>query len=54
MGVMEGRKLFSLVGREYGCKGKEITEFLRNDPDVVTIYLKKGQDLQVKLESLFL
>jgi len=54
LGVMEGRKLFSLVGREYGYKGKEITEFLRNDPDVVTIYLKKGQDLQVKLESLFL
>ncbi len=31
-GVMVGRKLFSLAGREYGDKGKEIAEFQGKDP----------------------
>jgi len=53
VGVMEGRRLFSLVGREYGYKGKEIAEFLGKDPAAVTGYLRRGQDLQAKLESLF-
>jgi REP element-mobilizing transposase RayT len=53
-GVMEGRRLFSLMGREYGYKGKEIAEFLGKDPAAVTGYLRRGQDLQAKLESLLL
>ncbi len=43
MGGMEGRRLFSLVGRE-------IEEFLEKDPAAVTGYLRRGQDLQVQME----
>ena len=53
-GVMEGRKLFSLAGREYGYKGKEIAEFLGKDPAAVTGYLRRGQDLREKMERLIL
>ena len=53
-GVMEGRRLFTLVGREYGYKGKEIAEFLRKDPAAVTGYLRGGQDLRAKIERLVL
>ncbi len=53
-GVMEGRRLFSLVGREYGYKGKEMAEFLGKDPAAVTGYLRRGQDLQDKTERLIL
>ena len=53
-GVMEGRKLLSLAGREYGHKGKEIAEFLGKDPAAVTGYLKRSQDLRAKMESLIL
>jgi REP element-mobilizing transposase RayT len=50
-GVMEGRKLFSLAGREYGYKGKEIAEFLGKDPAAVTGYFRRSQDLRAKMES---
>lgn len=50
--VMEGRKLFSLTGKEYGYKGKEIAEFLRKDPAAVTGYLIRSQDLKAKMEGL--
>lgn len=52
--VMEGRRLFSLAGREYGYKGKEIAEFLGKDPAAVTGYLRRGQDLREKMERLIL
>ena len=51
-GVMEGRKLFSLAGSEYGYKGKEIAVFLAKDPASVTGYLRRGQDLRDKKERL--
>ena len=51
---MEGRKLFSLAGREYGYKGKEIAEFLGKDPAAVTGYLRRGQDLRAKMKRLIL
>ncbi len=50
--VMEGRKMFSLAGKEYGYKGKEIAEFLGKDPAAVTGYLRRGQDLRGKMERL--
>jgi REP element-mobilizing transposase RayT len=53
-GVMEGRRLFSLVGREYGYKGREMGEFLGKDPASVTGYLRRGQDLRDKTERLIL
>jgi len=51
-GVMEGRRLFSLTGREYGYKGNEIAVFLEKDPASVTGYLRRGEDLQSKKERL--
>ena len=53
-GVMKGRKLFSLAGREYGYKGKEIAEFLGKDPAAVTGYLRRGQELRAKMQRLIL
>jgi hypothetical protein len=50
--VMEGRKLFTLVAREYGYKGKEIAAHLSKDPASVTGYLRSGQDLKEKKERL--
>jgi hypothetical protein len=49
---MEGRRLFSLAGREYGYKGKEIAAFLEKDPASVTGYLRGGQDFQGKEDRL--
>ena len=49
---MEGRRLLSLTGREYGYKGKEIAAFLEKDPASVTGYLRRDQDLQSKRERL--
>jgi REP element-mobilizing transposase RayT len=42
-GVQTGRRVLSLVGREYGYKGGEIGEYLRKDPSVVTRYLKEAR-----------
>ena len=53
-GVMEGRKLLSLAGREYGYKGREIAEFMGKDPAAVTGYLKGSQELRAKMESFIL
>ncbi len=49
---MEGRRLLSLTGREYGYKGKAIAAFLEKDPASVTGYLRRDQDLQSKRERL--
>lgn len=53
-GVMEGRCLFSLVGKEYGYKGREIAEYLGKDPASVTGYLRREKGLEKKLEQLTL
>ena len=53
-GVMEGRRLFSLAGREYGYRGREIAVFLGKDPAAVTGYLRGEQDLREKMERLIL
>jgi putative transposase len=53
-GVMEGRRLFTLAGKEYGYKGKEIAAFLGKDPAAVTGYLRGSQDLRAKVEELIL
>jgi hypothetical protein len=41
--IQRGRRVMSLVGREYGYKGREIAEYLRKDPSVVTRYLREGK-----------
>ena len=37
---MMGMKLFSLIAKEYGYKGKEIAGYIQKDPAVVTRYLR--------------
>ena len=45
-----GRKVMSIVAKEYGYKGQEIAEYLKRDPSVITRYLqdKKGSASEVK------
>lgn len=47
--VMQGRRAFSLVAREYGYKGKEIAEYLFKEPSSVTKYVRsEGIKSEVK------
>jgi hypothetical protein len=47
-----GRKLFSLVGSEYGYKGKEMAEYIRKDPAIITRYLKDRKNSEAEVERL--
>ena len=51
-GILFGRKVMSLVAREYGYKGQQIAEFLRRDPAVITRYLKEGKRLESEIEKV--
>ncbi len=50
--IMMGRKLFSLVAREYGYKGKEIARYIRKDAAVVTRYLREKEELVGEVEMV--
>lgn len=50
--IMLCRKLFSLVAREYGYKGKDIAGHIRKDPAVVTRYLKEKRELETEIKRL--
>ena len=54
--LASGRKLMCLVAKEYGFKGKEISEYLGKDPAVITRYSKfKDQwkkEIGILLEEL--
>ena len=50
--IVSGRKVMSLVAREYGYKGQEIAEYLRRDPAVITRYLKEGERLEGEVERV--
>jgi hypothetical protein len=51
-GIGSGRKVMSLVAREYGYKGQEIAEYLWKDPAVITRYLKEGKRLESEIEKV--
>jgi hypothetical protein len=38
--IAQGRKLFSIVAHEYGYKGREIAEYMRKDPALITRHIK--------------
>jgi hypothetical protein len=38
--ISTGRKLLILVAKEYGYKGKEIAEYIKRDPAIISIALK--------------
>lgn len=50
--VMTGRRLMSVVARQYGYKGREIAEFLQKDPAAVTWYVRNGVDEQKMVETI--
>lgn len=51
-GISKGRKLLSLVANEYGYKGKEIAEYIKKDPAIVTRHLKEKNDFRREIEKL--
>lgn len=51
--VALARKLFTLIAKEYGYKGTEISGYLRKDPAVITRYLKVKAELAGDLERCF-
>ena len=50
--ISSGRKILSLVAKEYGYKGKEISEYIRRDPAVVSIALKDRKKLEKDVENV--
>jgi len=47
-----GRRLLSLVAKEYGYKGKEIGQYIRKDPAIVTRDLKEKERLEREREKV--
>ncbi len=47
-----GKRLMSLVAKEYGYKNKEIAEFIRKDPVVVSRHLKEKAHLEDEVEKI--
>ena len=45
-GILTGRRLFSIIAKEYGYTGREISAYLKKDPAAVTGYLRRGEDVQ--------
>ncbi len=50
--IQAGRRVLSFVGREYGYKGREIAEYLRKDPSVVTRYLREGRRVEAEIKKV--
>jgi REP element-mobilizing transposase RayT len=51
-GLLMGRRVFSLVAKGYGYRGREIAEYLRKDPAAVTGYLQQGEGLMGEVEKV--
>ena len=47
-----GRKLMSLTAKEYGHRGKEIAEFTKKDPAIVTRHLRERDRLRKETEKV--
>jgi len=47
-----GRRLMSLVAKEYGYKGQEVAGYLWRDPSVITRYLREGSRLGSEVEKV--
>jgi REP element-mobilizing transposase RayT len=43
--IIRAKKVFTMIAREYGYKGKEMAAFLRKDPAAITRYLKNPENL---------
>jgi hypothetical protein len=51
-GFGRGRRVMSVVAKEYGYKGQEIAGYLWRDPSVITRYLKEGSKLTSDLKDV--
>ncbi len=47
-----GRKVITLVAKEYGYKGQEIAEYLFRDPSVITRYLREASEFESEIENI--
>jgi hypothetical protein len=52
-GFGQGRRVMSVVAKEYGYKGQEIAGYLWRDPSVITRYLKEGSKLASEVENVY-
>jgi chromosomal replication initiation ATPase DnaA len=50
--VLRGRRVISLIAKEYGYTGREIAAFLKKDPAAVTGYLRQGKDLGTEVNKM--
>jgi putative transposase len=50
--IQSGRRLISLVAREYGYRGQETAEYLWRDPAGVTRYLKERKSFETDIEKV--
>ncbi len=50
--IQSGRRVLSLVGKEYGYRGREMAEYLRRDPSVITRYLRDGKRFETEIEEV--
>jgi hypothetical protein len=41
--ISRGRKLFSLVAYDFNYKGREIAEYMRRDPALITRHIKEEE-----------
>ena len=51
-GLGYGRKVMSLVAKEYEYQGQEIAGYLERDPSVITRYLKEGVGFETEVEKV--
>jgi hypothetical protein len=51
-GFGRGRRVMSVVAKEYGYKGQEIAGYLWRDPSVITRYLKEGSKLTSDVKNV--
>jgi REP element-mobilizing transposase RayT len=50
--VLRGRRVISLIAKEYGYTGREIAAFLKKDPAAVTGYLRQRKDLGIEVNKM--
>jgi putative transposase len=50
--IASARKLMCLVAKEYGYKGREISEYLGKDPAVITRYLKSKSQWEKEIAAI--
>lgn len=50
--ISSGRKLTSLVAKEYEYKGQEIAEYLQKDPAIITRYFKEREEFKMQMDRV--